>query len=157
MEGRGVCNNSRPFSWGFSQLLGSAAGGLNGIKDQLDEDITEVQWSGCKSCFERWQLSYNISNKAVENRIFEAIPNTLADKICVGLIGTESKADLLAKIKDTVIKKQSVFLYCKDLHQIVQNRSEAPERYAARIRQAAPPCCLQTDNKTSDYSADLML
>ena len=102
-------------------------------------------------------MSYKISNKAVENRIFEAIPNTLADKICVGLIGTESKADLLAKIKDTVIKKRSVFLYRKDLHQIVQNRSEAPERYAARIRQAAPPCCLQTDNKTSDYSADLML
>ena len=77
-------------------------------------------------------------------------------RYCVGLIGTESKTDLLAKIKDTVIKKRSVFLYRKDLHQIVQNRSEAPERYAARIRQAAPPCCLQTDNKTSDYSADLI-
>ena len=28
-----------------------------------------------------------------------------------------------------------------DLHRIVQNRGEAPERYAARIHQAAPPFC----------------
>ena len=54
------------------------------------------------------------------------------------------------------MKKLCVFLYRKDLHQIVQSRSEDPERYAARIRQAAPPCCLKTDNKTDDYSADLM-
>ena len=54
------------------------------------------------------------------------------------------------------MKKRSVFLYRKDLHQIVQSRSEDPERYAARIQQAAPPCCLTTDNKTADYSADLM-
>ena len=49
-----------------------------------------------------------------------------------------------------------MFLYRSDLHKIVQDRAEAPEWYAARIRQAAPPCCLQTDNKTADYSADLM-
>ena len=63
---------------------------------------------------------------------------------------------MLANIKDTLVKKRSVFLYRSDLHKIFQNRAEAPERYAARIRQAAPPCCLQTDNKTADYSADLM-
>ena len=63
---------------------------------------------------------------------------------------------LLTKIKEAVVKKRSVFLYRKDLHQIVQSRSQDPERYAARIRQAAPLCCLRTDNKTDDYSANLM-
>ena len=137
---------------------GGAGGGAksNAPIPTLDEDVTEVQWSAWKSRFERWQLSCKISDKAVENRILEAIPNQLADQICVGLLGTESKAELLAKIKDTIVKKRSVFLYRSDLHKIVQNRGEAPERYAARIRQAAPPCCLQTDNKTADYSADLM-
>ena len=49
-----------------------------------------------------------------------------------------------------------MFLYRADLHRIVQDPGEAPEHYAARIRQAAPPCCLQTDSGTADYSADLM-
>ena len=140
---------------------GSEGGGGGGSKSnapipQLDENISEVSWTSWKNRFDRWQLSCKISDKAVENRIFEAIPNALADQICVGLSGTESKEVLLAKIKEAVVKKRSVFLYRKDLHQIVQSRSEDPERYAARIRQAAPPCCLKTDNKTSDYSADLM-
>ena len=110
---------------GGSEGGGGGAGGAksNAPIPPLDEDITEVQWSAWKSRFERWQLSCKISDKAVENRIFEAIPNILADQICVGLLGTESKADLLAKIKDTVVKKRSVFLYRKDLHQIVQNRA----------------------------------
>jgi hypothetical protein len=70
--------------------------------------------------------------------------------------GNENKEVLLTKIKEAVVKKRSVFLYRKDLHQIVQSRSQDPERYAARIKQAAPPCCLRTDNKTDDYSANLM-
>ena len=44
----------------------------------------------------------------------------------------------------------------KDLHQIVQGQNEDPERYAARIKQAAPPCCLKTDSGTNDYGPDLM-
>ena len=84
---------------------GGGGGKSNVPIPQLDEDITEVQRCGLKSRFERWQLPCKISDKAVENRIFEAIPNTLADQICVGLVGTESKADLQAKIKDTVVKK----------------------------------------------------
>ena len=123
---------------------------------QLEENITEVQWTAWKNRFERWQASCKITDKAVENRIFESIPNTLADQICVSLSGEEDKEALLAKRNDAVVKKRSVFLYRKDLHQIVQGRAENPERYAARIRQAAPPCCLTTDNKTPDYSADLM-
>ena len=35
-------------------------------------------------------------------------------------------------------------------------RGELPERYAARIRQAAPPCQLMTDSGTADYGPDLM-
>ena len=118
--------------------------------------MTEVQWSAWTSRFERWQLACKISGKAVENRILEAIPNQLADQICVWLLGSETKAELLAKIKDTIVKKRSVFLYRSDLHRIVQTLGEAPERYAARIRQAAPPCCLLTDSGTADYSPDLM-
>jgi hypothetical protein len=96
-----------------------------------DEDVTEVKWSAWLARFERWQLSCKISDKAVENRILKAIPNQLADQICVGLKGKETKAELLAKIKDTIVKKRSVFLYRADLHRIVQNCGEAPERYAA--------------------------
>ena len=117
-----------PASGGSEGGGGGGGGKSNAPIPQLDEDITEVQWSAWKSRFERWQLSYKISDKAVENRIFEAIPNALADQICVGLVGTESKAVLLAKIKEAVIKKRSLFLYRKDLQQIVQNRSEDPER-----------------------------
>ena len=92
----------------------------------------------------------------MENRVFESIPNALADQICVGLVGNENKETLLAKIKAAVIKKGSVFLYRKDLHQIVQGRNEDPERYAARIKQAAPPCCLTTDSGTAKYAPDLV-
>ena len=92
----------------------------------------------------------------MENRVFESIPNALADQICVGLVGNENKETLLAKIKAAVIKKRSVFLYRKDLHQVVQGRNEDPERYAASIKQAAPPCCLTTDSGTADYGPDLM-
>ena len=50
---------------------------------------------------------------------YNIIPNELADQICVGLKGDESKAELLAKIKDAIVKKRSVFLYRADLHRIV--------------------------------------
>ena len=81
--------------------------------------MTEVQWSAWTSRFERWQLACKISDKAVKNRILEAMPNQLADEICVGLLETETNAELLAKIKDTIVKKRSVFLYRSDLHRIV--------------------------------------
>ena len=97
----------------------------------LDADVNEVQWFAWLARFERWQLSCKISNKAVENRILKAIPNLLADQICVGLKADESKADLLAKIKDTIVKKRRVFSYPADLHRLVLNRGEDPSRYAA--------------------------
>ena len=131
---------------------GGGAGGAksNAAIPALDEDVTEIQWAGWLARFKR------ISDKAVENRILEAIPSQLADQICVGLVGNESKAELLVKIKDTIVKKRSVFLHRSDLHRTVQNRGETPERYAARIRQAAPPCQLMTDSGTADYAPDLM-
>ena len=55
-----------------------------------------------------------VSERTVENRVLEAIQNELADKICVGLRGDESKAKLLAKIKDAIVKERSVFLYRAD-------------------------------------------
>ena len=42
----------------------------------------------------------------------------------MGLKGDESKAELLAKIRDTIVRKRSVFLYRADLHRIVQNRGK---------------------------------
>ena len=72
----------------------------------------------------------------------------------MGLVGNKDKEALLTKIKSAVIQKRSVFLYRKDLHQIVQDRSEDPEPYATRIRQAAPLFGLKTDSGTSDYSPD---
>ena len=50
-----------------------------------------------------------ITDKQVENRILEAIPNQIADQVVVGLVGNETKADLMAKIKDYMVKKRSVF------------------------------------------------
>ena len=137
---------------------GSEGGGAksNAAIPQLEEGISEIQWSAWRARFDRWTLACKLSDKAVENCVFESIPNALADQICVGLVGNENKETLLAKIKAAVIKKRSVFLYRKDLHQIVQGRNEDPERYAARIKQAAPPCCLTTDSGTADYGPDLM-
>ena len=120
-------------------------GGGGGAKSNapippLDEDITEVQWSAWKSRFERWQLSCKISDKAVENRIFEAIPNTLADQICVGLLGTESKADLLAKIKDTVVKNAVSFCIAKiytRLSKIEQKPQNGTRQGYGRLRRRA--------------------
>ena len=63
---------------------------------------------------------------------------------------------LLTKIKAAVIKKRSVLLYRKDQLQLTQRRGEDPERYAAHIKQAAPPCCWTTDSGTVDYAPDLM-
>ena len=140
---------------------GGEGGGAGGAKSNaaipaLDEECNEIQWAAWCARFERWQLACKISDKQVENRILEAIPNQLADQIVVGLLGNESKAQLLVKIKDCIVKKRSVFLYRSDFHKIVQNRGELPERYAARIRQAAPPCQLMTDSGTADYAPDLM-
>ena len=100
---------------------GGAGGGTksNAAIPALDEDVTKIQWAAWVARFERWQLACKISDKAVENRILEAIPNQLADQICVGLLGNESKAQLLVKIKDTIVKKRSVFLYRSDLHRTV--------------------------------------
>ena len=77
----------------------------------MDENITDMSWTAWKNRFDRWQLSCKILDKAVVNRILEAIANQLADQICVGLAGTESKKVLLAKMKEAVVKKRSVYLY----------------------------------------------
>ena len=91
---------------------GSEGGGAksNAAIPQLEEGISEIQWSAWRARFDRWTLACKLSDKAVENRVFESIPNALADQICVGLVGNEDKETLLAKIKAAVIKKRSVFL-----------------------------------------------
>ena len=99
-----------PDSLGYAESRHDWAPGLRGLRrrggsksnapiPQLEENITEVQWTAWKNRFDRWQASCKITDKAVENRIFESIPNTLADQICVSLSGEEDKQALLAKIK----------------------------------------------------------
>ena len=55
--------------------------------------------------FERWQLACRISDKQVENRILEAIPNSVADQIVVSLVGNEDKAALMERIKEVIMKE----------------------------------------------------
>ena len=115
-----------------------------------------MQYAAWVARFERWQLACKITDKQVENRILEAIPNSVADQIVVSLVGNEEKAALMERIKDVMVKKRSTILYRSDFHKLTQNRGELPERFAARIRQSAPPCQFMTDSGTADYGPDLM-
>ena len=80
----------------------------------------------------------------------------MADQIVVSLVGNEDKAALMERIKGAMVKKRSTFLYRSDFHKLTQNREELPERFAARIRQSAPPCQFVTDSETAEYGPDLM-
>ena len=106
----------------------------NAAIPMLEEGITEMPWAAWRARFDRWAVACKLSDKNIENRVFKCIPNSLADQILVYLKGNENKEALLVKIKSAVVKKRSVFLYCKDFHQLSQGRGEDPERYAARIR-----------------------
>ena len=55
-----------------------------------------------------------------------------------------------------VVKKRSIFLYKNDFHQLTHGRTEDPEHFAARIKQAAPACKFTADGGTPDYGANLM-
>ena len=92
---------------------GGGAGGAksNAAIPALEEECDEIRWSAWCARFERWQLACKITDKQVENRILEAIPNQIADQVVVGLNGNETKADLMAKIKDQMVKKRSVFFF----------------------------------------------
>ena len=122
----------------------------------LDKECSAIQYAAWVARFERWQLACRISDKAVENPILEAIPNSVADQIVVSLEGNEDKAALMERIKEVMVKKRSTILYRNDFHKLSQNRGELPERYAARIRQSAPPCQFVTDSGSADYGPDLM-
>jgi hypothetical protein len=85
--------------------------------------------------FERWQLACKISDKQVENRILEAIPNSVADQIVVSLVGNEDKAALMEKIKGVMVKKRSTFFILIRLPQADSNSW----RVAREVRGAHPP------------------
>mgnify|MGYP000988614497 FL=1 len=140
---------------------GDGGGGSGGSKSNaaipaLDEECSLMQYAAWVARFERWQLACKITDKQVENRILEAIPNSVADQIVVSLVGDEDKAALMERIKDVMVKKRSTILYRSDFHKLTQKRGELPERFAARIRQSAPPCQFMTDSGTADYGPDLM-
>ena len=83
----------------------SDGGGAGGAKSNAaipvhQEDCDEISWAAWCARIERWQLACKITDKQVENRILEAIPNQIADQVVIGLNGTETKADLMAKIKN---------------------------------------------------------
>ena len=135
---------------------GAASGKSSAAIPVLSEDCDEIAYAAWLARFERWQLACRITDKQVENRILEAVPSQVADTIVIGLSGAETKYELLVKIKDVMVKKKSIFLYRSDLHKLTQHCSELPERFAVRIRQAAPPCQLHSDSGTADYSQDLL-
>ena len=135
---------------------GSGGSKSNAAIPSLDEECSLMQYVAWCARFERWQLACKITDKQVENRILEAIPNSVADQLVVSLVGNEDKATLMARIKDVMVKKRSTILYRSDFHKLTQNRGELPERFAARIRQSAPPCQFLTDSGTADYGPDLM-
>jgi len=103
----------------------------------LDEECSAIQYAAWVARLERWQAACRISDKAMENRILESIPNSVADQIVVSLVGNEDKAGLMEKIKEVMVRKRSTILYRNDFHQLKQSRGEQPERFAARIRQSA--------------------
>ena len=141
---------------GQSDSGGGGAGKSNATIPVLSEDSDEIAYAAWLARLERWQLASKITDKQMENRILEAVPSQVADTIVIGLSGAETKYELLALLKDVMVKKKSIFLYRSDLHKLTQHRSELPERFAARIRQAAPPCQLHSDSGTADYSQDLL-
>lgn len=135
---------------------GSGGSKSNAAIPSLDEECSLMQYAAWVARFERWQLACKITDRQVENRILEAIPNSVADQLVVSLVGNEDKATLMARIKDVMVKKRSTILYRSDFHKLSQNRGELPEQFAARIRQSAPPCQFLTDSGTADYGPDLM-
>ena len=76
----------------------------------LEEAITETQWAAWKHRFDRYCVTCKLSDKDIENCVFETIPSSLADQIVVDLSGEESKDEILVKIKAVVVKKRSIFL-----------------------------------------------
>ena len=104
----------------------------------LEEAITETQGAAWKHQFDRYCVSCKLSDKDIQNGIFETIPSNLVDQIKVNLSGRESKDEIFAKIKNAVVKKRSIFWYRYDFHELKQSWGEDPKRFAARIKQIAP-------------------
>ena len=77
----------------------------------LEENITETQWAAWKARFDCYCVACKLSDKNIENCVFECIPSSLADQIVVDLTGDETKMALLIKIKAVVVKKRSIFCY----------------------------------------------
>ena len=66
--------------------LGGSEGGGGGSKStaaipMLEEGITETAWAAWRARFDRWAVACKLSDKKIENRVFECIPNSLADQI----------------------------------------------------------------------------
>ena len=55
----------------------------------LQESITETQYSAWKHCFDRYCVSCKLSDKDIQNQVFESIPTSVADQIVVDLSGKE--------------------------------------------------------------------
>ena len=74
---------------------GGSEGGVgaksNATIPMLDEGLSEIAWSAWRARFDRWALACKLSDKNIENVVFECIPNTLADQIAVDLEGNEDK------------------------------------------------------------------
>ena len=122
----------------------------------LNENITETQWAAWKARFDCCCMACKLSDKTIENRVFETVPSSLAEQIAVNLTGDETKYVHLTNIKAAVVKKRSVLIYRKNFHQLSQCQGEDPKRFAAQIKQAAPACRFTADRGTPMYGGNLM-
>ena len=85
---------------------GSEGGGgvkSNAAITMIEEGLSEIAWSAWRARFDRWALACKLSDKNIENQVFECITNALADQIVVDLEGNEDKETLLGKIKAAVV------------------------------------------------------
>ena len=51
----------------------------------LEEAITETQWSAWKFRFDRYCVTCKLSDRDIQNRVFETIPSSLASQLTVKL------------------------------------------------------------------------
>ena len=94
---------------GQHPLRGGGAGNTvksTGTLPVLEESITETQYQAWLHRFNCYCVSCKLSHDDIKNRIFKAVPTTLADQICVDMDGTESKDGIFENVKNAVVKKR---------------------------------------------------
>ena len=69
----------------------------------LEEATTERQWAAWRHRFDCYCVTYKLSDKDIENCVFETIPSILADQFAVDLSLEKSKDEIIVQIKSAVV------------------------------------------------------